>query len=132
MVENLFNLSSQGTFKQHIEIKQSGNDALLQYQEKIKVINREAHYERNPEQMPFEVNVHQFTDQLSKRESTVNNYSATLKKLPLKIDTISPSLKLSFAIVDSKKKVVSSSVITVALEGLCQKSSHLPPSNRNL
>ena len=52
MAENLVNLSSQGTFKQHIDINPAGSDALLQRLEQIKVINREKHYERNPEHRP--------------------------------------------------------------------------------
>ena len=44
MVENIINLSSQGTFKQHIEINPAGDDALLQHLGQIKAINREACY----------------------------------------------------------------------------------------
>ena len=98
---------------------------MLERLEQVKVINREAFYERNPDQRPpsGKISINKEIDYLGMADSTDNNSSATLKKLKLKFETISSPMKLFFAIV--KGESVTAPKINSALEALYQKSSSL-------
>ena len=59
------------------------------------------------------------------QDPTNNQSSATIRRLKLKIKSISPPIKLFFALVDQQTKSVSAPTVNTALEGLYQKSRSL-------
>ena len=66
-------------------------------------------------------------EQLGISSSTNTHSLSRLKKLKLKIETISPLMKLFFAIIRKRDRIVSAPKINLAFEGLYQKSLSLTP-----
>ena len=58
-------------------------------------------------------------------DPTDNQSSTTIRKMRIKIESISPPIKLFFALVDSSKEKVSSRTVNSALEGLYKRSRSL-------
>ena len=86
---------------------------------------KKAYYDRNPDKRPSaEVSfIHQNIAHLGIHDPTDFESSATMKKLKLKIETISPPMKLFFAL-HKEGRIIALNINSV-LEGLYQKSSSL-------
>ena len=91
-------------------------------------MNKESCCKRFPEQRPPTANMHHHSDvveTLDMTDPTDNQSSATIRKMKLKIESISPPIKLFFALVDASDKSVTATTVSAALEGICQKSRSL-------
>ena len=128
IASKLSNLNASGSFVCCPEITISSDPELFQRLEKVRSINKESYYNRFPEQRPPSANMQSHSENielLDMSDPTDNHSSATMRKMKLKIESISPPIKLFFAVVNEQTQEVVAPTVNAALEGLYQKSRSL-------
>lgn len=122
------NLNTSGSFICYPEIMLRSDPALFERLEKVRTINKESYCNRFPEQRPTSTSITCRQDpieHLDMTNPTDHHTSATIRKMKLKIESISPPIKLFFAVVNPSTQQVTAPAVNSALEGLHQKSRSL-------
>ena len=122
------NLNPAGLFLQDIDFTPHVDPHLLARLEEIKRQNVETYCKEHPHERPVPTPASigkspDSAENLDMKDPTDEHSSATIKKMKLKLETVTPALKLFFAVVDTGERSVVAPEINPALHHLYQKAS---------